>query len=141
MGSMRQSCSTSDTPVIVVFDGFCTLCSRTVQFLLTHDRTGRLRFVSFQQPVGRELLRAHGIESAPETVYVLDGDRCLNESEAILHLVRFLGPWWQPLRMGRFIPLGVRNTVYRWIARSRYQWFGRRSSCRLPEPHEADRFL
>lgn len=141
MASMWQSSRGSSHPVIVVFDGYCNLCSATVQFLLKHDRSGRLRFASFQQPAGQELLRHHHVDSAPETVYVLDADRCLGESEAILYLLRFLGPWWQPVRIARFIPANVRNSIYRWIARNRYPWFGRRTSCRLPEPHEVDRFL
>jgi predicted DCC family thiol-disulfide oxidoreductase YuxK len=119
--------------VVVVFDGHCNLCSATVSFLLQHDRTGMLRFTSFQQQ--------SGIDSPPETVYVIVGEMVLQESEAALYLIRFLGPWWQPLRLFGLIPSVIRNPVYRWIARNRYRWFGRRSTCRLPEPHEIDRFI
>jgi len=31
--------------------------------------------------------------------------------------------------------------VYRWVARNRYRWFGKRDSCRVPSPEERERFL
>jgi predicted DCC family thiol-disulfide oxidoreductase YuxK len=35
----------------------------------------------------------------------------------------------------------LRDVVYRFIARNRYGWFGKRDSCRIPSPAERARFL
>ena len=35
----------------------------------------------------------------------------------------------------------IRTPVYRWIARNRYRWFGRRDACRVPTESERARFL
>ncbi len=40
---------------------------------------------------------------------------------------------------GRHRP--IRDTVYNWIARNRYRWFGQRESCMLPRPEWKARFL
>ena len=39
------------------------------------------------------------------------------------------------------VPRPIRDAVYRWIARNRYQWFGKRDTCRLPTLEERERFL
>ena len=38
---------------IILYDGVCGLCNRLVQFLLTHDREGRLRFAALQSEEDR----------------------------------------------------------------------------------------
>ena len=126
---------------VVVFDGYCALCNGVVDALLHHDRTGTLRFTSFQQPATQDLLTRHGLSTAPETVYVLLDTRVLQEADAILYLLPFLGPWWQPLSLLRLLPRQIRDRLYRWVARNRYRWFGKRDTCRLPTPEERDRFV
>jgi predicted DCC family thiol-disulfide oxidoreductase YuxK len=31
------------------------------------------------------------------------------------------------------LPRAVRDAAYRWIARNRYRWFGKREACALPQ--------
>jgi predicted DCC family thiol-disulfide oxidoreductase YuxK len=35
----------------------------------------------------------------------------------------------------------VRDTVYDWIIRNRYRWFGKQEACRIPAVGMANRFL
>jgi predicted DCC family thiol-disulfide oxidoreductase YuxK len=39
------------------------------------------------------------------------------------------------------VPRPLRDLVYRWIARNRYRWFGKKETCRLPNAEERARFL
>lgn len=129
-------------PTIVVFDGVCTLCNTAVDFLLRNDATGTLRFVSFQDVKGAELLREYGVTTAPETIYVVTAQKqLLEESNAVLYVARFLQFPWRLLRVFVIIPKPLRNLAYRWIARNRYRWFGKKSSCRIPTAEERSRFL
>lgn len=32
-----------------------------------------------------------------------------------------------------------RDPIYRWIARNRYRWFGKRDTCRVPTAEERER--
>jgi predicted DCC family thiol-disulfide oxidoreductase YuxK len=126
---------------IVIFDGVCSLCNTSVDFLLRHDRTGQLRFCAFQSDAGRALLAQHGMLTAPETVYVLDGGVLYTESTAILRLARHLRWPWRALGFLRVLPRPLRDTIYRRISRNRYRWFGKRPTCRVPTSAERERFL
>jgi predicted DCC family thiol-disulfide oxidoreductase YuxK len=47
---------------VVLFDGVCNLCNRSVDFLVRHDRAQRLRFAPLQSETGRALLRRTGFD-------------------------------------------------------------------------------
>jgi predicted DCC family thiol-disulfide oxidoreductase YuxK len=42
--------------------------------------------------------------------------------------------------IGMLIPLGFRNSIYRYIAKNRYQWFGKREFCELPPKRDETGF-
>ena len=128
-------------PPIVVFDGVCTLCNSTVDFLIRNDRTGTLLFGSFQDEHIADLLKKHGVTSAPDSVYLIEGGVLYQESEAALRLVRYLGGAWRVFRVFAVVPAVLRNAIYRWVARNRYRWFGKRDVCRIPTQEERHRFL
>jgi predicted DCC family thiol-disulfide oxidoreductase YuxK len=46
--------------------------------------------------------------------------------------------WLAPLQM---VPRVIRDPVYDLVARHRYQWFGRRTTCFVPTPATRDRFI
>jgi predicted DCC family thiol-disulfide oxidoreductase YuxK len=117
------------------------LCNASVDFLMRNDRTGRLRFASFQSDEGAALLRAHGVTTAPETIYVVDNGRLYSESDAALYLTSFLRAPYRILSIGKVVPRFIRNALYRIVARNRYRWFGKKDSCRIPTPEERSRFL
>ncbi|HFE63634.1 hypothetical protein B1H10_03805 [candidate division KSB1 bacterium 4484_188] len=48
---------------------------------------------------------------------------------------------WSLLSGFRFIPPFLRDAVYRFVARHRYRWFGKREKCHVPAPDIQDRFL
>jgi predicted DCC family thiol-disulfide oxidoreductase YuxK len=127
---------------IIVFDAECILCSANAQFVLTHDRAGRFRLASMQGEAGSALFRRHGIDPAdPDTLIVVDGDRVLRDSDAILSIYAGLGWPWRAASIFKLVPRFVRDRVYRFIARNRYRLFGRRETCWLPAPKHRARML
>ena len=127
---------------IIVFDAECILCSANAQFVLRHDRARRFRLASMQNAVGAALYRRFGIDPAnPESMIIVDGDRLLKDSDAVLAIYAGLGWPWNALSLLRFIPRALRDPVYRWLARNRYRLFGRRDACWIPAPEDADRVL
>jgi predicted DCC family thiol-disulfide oxidoreductase YuxK len=133
--------SVDDRPVIV-FDSLCLLCSANARFILRHDRRRRFRLASMQSEAGAALYRRFGIDPAdPETLILVDGDRALRDSDAVLAIWSGLGWPWRSAALGRIVPAALRDPLYRWVARNRYRWFGRRETCWLPDPAFADRFL
>jgi predicted DCC family thiol-disulfide oxidoreductase YuxK len=128
---------------VLLYDGECALCSHSVQFVLQHDASGCFRFASLQGATGRTLLQQHGL---PETswssvVLIDDSGEVFLRSEAALRVARRLPAPWCWLFGLRWIPLPFRDAVYDWVARHRFRWFGRHSSCWMPRPEWRERFL
>jgi predicted DCC family thiol-disulfide oxidoreductase YuxK len=128
---------------VILFDGVCNLCSRTVDFVLRHDRHARFRFAALQSPAGRAVLKTHGVQTAGLNYIVLiESGRIVMRSTAILRIGRGLGGLWTVLGVaGYLLPRPLRDGIYNVVARHRYAWFGKRDTCRLPTPEEQSRFL
>jgi predicted DCC family thiol-disulfide oxidoreductase YuxK len=133
----------SDDGPILVFDGVCVLCSRSVQFVLRHDRLGRFRFATTQSETGRRIMIERGLDPAhPASVLLIDAEHTYAESAAAIRVLRSLGGRWRFVASLLWIvPRLLRDSVYRFVARHRYRWFGRRDICYLPQPCDAARFL
>jgi predicted DCC family thiol-disulfide oxidoreductase YuxK len=127
---------------LVLFDGVCGLCNGFVDFLLPRDPQGALRFGALQSEAGKKALRDAGLpDSMPDTVVVLEDGRAYQESTGALRIFRRLRWPWRAVSWLVVVPRPLRDVVYRFIARNRYGWFGKRDSCRIPSPAERARFL
>lgn len=133
--------------MILLYDGVCGLCDRTVQFLLRRDRQGVFRFASLQGPVARKILERHGRDpELLDTVYLVidpeqESERLLNRSRAILTALSRLHSGWRLIALLRFLPAGPLDLGYDFVARRRYRWFGRLDRCRIPTADARNRFL
>jgi predicted DCC family thiol-disulfide oxidoreductase YuxK len=127
---------------LVLYDGECGLCDRTVQWLLRRDRAGALRFAPLQGETAREL-RARGLDITEDlnTVVFVDDGKLFVRSRAFTRVVRYLPAPWRWGAALRVVPAFVLDLVYRLIARTRYRLFGRLDSCRVPSAEERARFL
>lgn len=133
---------------IILYDGVCGLCNRLVQFLLKHDREGRLRFASLQSDFAATVLGRHGIDPTDlDTVHVVvnydqPDERVLQRSNAILCAGRELGGFWgASSSIARVVPRPLRDIVYKLVATNRYRMFGKYDTCMLPDPSQRSRFL
>jgi predicted DCC family thiol-disulfide oxidoreductase YuxK len=133
----------ADESPILVFDGVCVLCNRSVQFVLHHDRARRYRFATSQSATGRGLLTTHGFDpEKPVSVLLLDAGAAYTESTAVLRVLASFGWGWRWLAgAARALPCSWRDRLYRVVATHRYRWFGRNEVCMLRPPDEAARFL
>lgn len=127
---------------VVLFDGVCTLCNRTVDFIMRHDRARQYRYGSLQSSSGRRLLEKFNLgEDVLDSIVVIDEGRVYRKSEAALHVARGLDAPWRFVSMLSVLPRGLCDRVYDWIARHRYAWFGKRDTCRIPSDAEKQLFL
>jgi predicted DCC family thiol-disulfide oxidoreductase YuxK len=131
-----------DDRPLIVFDGHCGLCSRLVQFTLKHDPGGIHRFVPAQSPLGDALFRHYGLDATNYETFILvrDGEGYF-VSDAVVELLRPLGPPWSFSPAIRLVPRRLRDRVYLWIARNRMEFFGRTKACYVPHPSVAGRFI
>ncbi len=89
----------------------------------------------------------HGVDPHDlNTVYLVKNyertdEALLARSDAILYMLMQLGGLWSLAGIGRVLPRGFRDAVYKVVARNRYRVFGKHESCMLPEPKHRAKFL
>jgi len=132
---------------LVLYDGVCGLCNRSVQAILKRDRAGEFRFASLQGDPGRRLLEKYGrsVDALGSMVLLTDyegaSESLLDRMDAVLFIIDVTGGWWRILAVTRILPQAFRDRLYDLVARNRYRWFGRLPSCPLPEKRYRERFL
>jgi len=127
---------------ILLFDGHCNLCNAWIQFIVKRDSAGTIRFASLQSGAGRRLLEEHKIdENYIESLVFFEEERFSVSSTAVLRTLSYLDSWQKHLIFLTVIPRSLRDLVYRFIARNRYKWFGRREQCMIPTTELSKRFL
>ena len=126
--------SVADTDArAIVFDGICHVCTGGVRFLARRRIDPAFEFVPMQSAKGKTLLERYGIDPEdPSTFLVLDRGLALTQSDASIHALAEIGGLWRLVVVARLIPRAWRDWLYRLLARNRYRWFGRRSTCYLP---------
>lgn len=127
---------------VLLFDGVCNLCDGLVTFIIKRDPDARLMFASLQSEAGQELLRRNGLTVQDfDSVVYLHNQKVYTKSTAALHVFKILGGFWQLLYLFVIVPKPIRDVLYRWVARNRYKWFGKKNQCMVPTPELKDRFL
>lgn len=133
---------------LVLYDGHCGLCDRSVRWLIDRDPLAILRFAPLQGETAAPILARHGIDATREfsTLLVVENlggeaERVRSRSDGALAALAVLGGKWRGLAgLARWVPRFVRDAVYDAIARRRFRWFGRLESCRIPTAAERARF-
>lgn len=132
----------SQAPAIVIFDGECAFCDRSVKWIIAHDHRGRIRFAARQSDVGQALLARHGLPAeGVESMIVIEAGRVSTHSTGVLRIARLL-PWpWKIGAMGLVVPRFIRDAAYRFFAKRRYKLAGKVQACSLPSPQQQARIL
>ena len=128
---------------VLFFDGVCNLCNGAVQFVIRHDKRGNVRFASLQSSAGAEAAAdvRWQFGRVPDSIILFDEGQYFTESDAALRVARHLDGAWAGLRWLKIFPRGLRDFVYRLMARNRYRWFGKKDACMIPTPELKSRFL
>jgi predicted DCC family thiol-disulfide oxidoreductase YuxK len=130
-----------DRPVII-FDGYCAMCSGSARFVLRHDPRGVFRLVPAQSALGRALYVHYGLDPVDyETNILIEDGVAWFRSEASIRIAERLGLPWRLVGAFRILPRPLRDGLYDAIARNRLRLFGKRDVCYLSDPQYADRFL
>ncbi len=111
---------------VLLFDGDCALCNRTVHFILAHERHRSLRFAPLDGPFARAVLARHpqlrGVDSAVWVeAFGTDDERVLARADAALRVARYIGGPWRALAVARIVPRPWRNRLYDLVARHRHR--------------------
>lgn len=131
-----------NTNPIILFDGVCNLCNRSVQFVIRHDTHALFRFASLQGKTGQQLLQQYGLSDALMNSFVLiQNNKAFTKSTAALLVSKQLSGPIKLLYAFLLVPPFIRDAVYKLIAKNRYKWFGRKDTCMVPSKLLVNRFL
>ena len=111
---------------IVLFDGFCRFCNRSVDWIIARDPHKRIHFASLQSAAGQKLLGDFRLPLATfDSLILIEGANYYTRSTAALRIARMLKFPWPIAYALIIIPRFIRDAVYDTIASHRYRWLGR----------------
>lgn len=128
---------------IILFDGTCNLCNRSVNFILQREREPVFQFASIQSEAGQKCLAWCGLPGDyNQAVILIDHGKISLGSTAALKIGKTLRfPWSILSHTGLLVPRFIRDWVYEQIAVHRYEWFGKREVCMIPTENLKARFM
>lgn len=127
---------------ILLFDGYCNLCHSSVQFVLKHEKKPEIYFTSLQSKIGIEILNYYSIDPAQtDSLVLIEKNKAYVKSTAALRLAKHLKGIFPIAFSLIIVPAFIRNTVYDFIAKNRYKWYGKKDSCLIQDQNLATRFL
>ncbi len=128
---------------IILFDGVCNFCNSSVLKIIDLDKNDAFLFSSLQSKIGQELTAHFKIDTTKtDSIILVESDVQFSvRSAAALHILNEFGGVWKLFQMGWIVPRTLRDAMYDFIARNRYQWFGKKEQCMIPTAKIKDKFI
>ena len=126
---------------IVLFDGVCNYCNAMVNFAIRNDKKAILKFAPLQSEAGKRLTEEYKIASEIDSVLFIEQGKVYSYSDAAIGIAKYLRGPAKVLYGLIIIPKFIRQPFYKWIAKNRYKWFGKKEACMVPTPDVKARFL
>ena len=131
------------TKTILFFDGDCSLCNKTVQFIIKHERETEtpILFCSLQSVYAKQALeKYHYNLNQLNTLVLLSDDNVFYKSNAALHITKFLKAPYSWGASFKLVPLLIRDGIYNFIAKNRKRLI-KIPFCYMPTPALKKRFI
>ena len=126
---------------IILFDGVCNFCNFWVDFVINRDKNDLFRFAALQSSTGIEVLKKYNLDSSSQvTFFLISDNKVYTKSTAALIVCKQLSGIIKILYTFIIVPKFIRDFIYDLIAKSRYNLFGKRESCRIPTEEEKNKF-
>lgn len=127
---------------VILFDGVCNLCNASVQFIIKHDKKSVFRFASLQSEFGKRIIEKFDLANKNiDSVMLFENNTVQLKSTAALQIAKRLGGIYSALYVFIIIPKFMRDSIYDFVARNRYRWFGKQESCMIPKPELKKLFI
>ncbi len=137
-----ESSPISLPPRLVLYDGVCGLCSRSVRALVRLDVDRRLRYAPLQGETAAQLrLLYPSIPTQLDSFVYINGTTVWLRSRAFIHMAKQFHYPWRAFSWLWVIPPPLANLVYRLVATFRYRIWGKTDHCEIPAPRDQELFL
>ena len=127
---------------IILFDGVCNFCNRTINIILKYDKHVYFQFAPSQSNAAMGIMQEFGLEeNAIASVILIDQEKVYTKTDAVIQIAKHLSGWPKLFRLLKYIPKSIRDFGYDLIAKNRYALFGKKASCMIPDASIRHRFL
>ncbi|GLT40061.1 hypothetical protein SLA2020_142190 [Shorea laevis] len=132
-------------PGVVIYDGVCHLCHGGVKWVIGVDKYRHIKFCCLQSKAAEPYLRVSGLdrEDVLRRFLFVEGPGLYHQgSTAALRVLSYLPFPYSALSTLLIIPTPLRDAVYDYVAKRRYDWFGKAADCLvLQEKELLERFV
>lgn len=126
---------------IVLFDGVCNYCNSMVNFAIRHNSKRNLRYTPLQSVAGKAILAKFNIPQAVDSLVFVENNQAYIYSAAALKISKHFDYPVKILYVLIIVPQFVRDYIYRFIAKNRYKWFGKKEQCMIPSKEVKELFI
>ena len=127
---------------LILFDGVCNFCDNTVQKIIKADSQNLFVFASIQSNIGQDVLKHIGINPNVDSIVLYQPNLAyFVESDAVIEIAKQLGGIYQFIQLGQIFPISLRDALYRYFAKNRYKWYGKKEECSIPSSEIKSKFL
>ena len=119
----------------IFFDGTCVLCNSYVRFVIKYDKNDVFRFTPIESDFGKKIKQEYRLKET-NYLFLIENDKLYIKSSAVLRIVSKLK---FPVSFLSIIiycfPKNIRDYLYDFIAKKRYQWFGKQVACSFSDSY------
>ena len=135
-----------DLPIhkqLILFDGVCNLCNTSIQYVIQNDKRNNFMFAALESSIGQKIINHYNVDTSKlDSILLYSRENGLStKSTAALTIAKQLSFPLNLLGLCLVIPPFIRDTVYDFIAKNRYKWFGKKEVCMIPTPELKSKFL
>lgn len=127
---------------IILFDGVCNFCNKTVNIIIAHDKKAFFQFAPNQSKAAKTIIdRLDLHQNWLNSVVLIEDDKVFTKTDAIIKIAQKLSGWPNRFKYLKLLPKFLRDICYDLIAKFRYRLFGKKATCMVPDKSIMDRFI
>ncbi len=128
---------------IILFDGVCNFCNSSVLRIITHDKKNVFLFTSLQSESGKQITAHFKIDTTKiDSIILVESEtEYAIKSTAALKILKQFNGFYKLFQICWIIPPFIRNSMYNYIAKNRYAWFGKKDNCMIPNEEIKSKFI
>lgn len=136
---MRATLKINKDDIVVVFDGYCVMCSKFVSWLAKRDIQNKIFYTTFES----NFLNINYPDiKLEDTVFVIDHNaKTYIKTQAIKVCLEKIKHKKLLVTLINIVPLKLANLIYSVVAKTRYIFFGKKEACTIPNDIVKSRIL
>jgi len=117
---------------IIIYDGICNMCNASVKFITKRDKNSKFTFLSQQSDEAKKIFKEYSISNENlDTIVLLKDEKYFTKSDAVLEITKDLSGFWFLISYFKIVPQCIRDSIYDFIAKNRYTFFGKNNICKV----------